>query len=267
MGAIVLDKCFLQAATWQKVCSLADEHDLILTGSLFYELLSGSDSARARVFSKLPRRDNPAHLLDNLTSLLGHEDKHHTPALNVLDHTISISYRFNPSLRAQEYELPQDAREALGENEQTTRKLVHSYVERTNAVVEMFHRVTSGSDNSRLSALAEIEKEISLPSSVLTFYGSIGDPKLPPIELLTPHWTTFRFYQTSLLFSLHTIHRHRGPIPKPLSDREFERLEHDVHDAVTLCAGIVAGGLATEERKLQHWWRLLHPQGLLVSSQ
>jgi hypothetical protein len=266
MGVIALDKCFLQAASWQTICGLAEHHDLIVTGSLFHELLTGDPGARRRVFAKLPRRDNPVSLLDNMSSLLAHEDQTHTPARNILEHTIDISFRFNARLKEYGYELPQDTLEAVAENEELTRRLVDSYVERTNAVVDMFCRVTAGSDKERLAALAEIEEEISQPENVLAFYRAIDDPKLPPADLLTTDWATFRFYQTSLLFSLRTIHRHRGPIPAPLSAKEFERLEHDVHDHIALCAGILAGGLATNEIKLKEWCALLSPETLQISS-
>lgn len=102
------------------------------------------------------------------------------------------------------YELPPDVPEAVAENEARTRRLVESYVARTNAVVEMFHPVTTGSDKGRLVALAETEKEISDLESVLTIYRSLRDHKLPPADILTPGWATFRFCQTSLLSSLCT---------------------------------------------------------------
>ncbi|WP_157981425.1 hypothetical protein [Cognatilysobacter tabacisoli] len=266
MAAIVLDKCFLQAASWQAICGLAKRHDLLITGSLFHELLTGNQEARRKVFAKLPRQDNPVLLLDNVSSLLAHEGNTHTPAGDVSSHTLKLAFRFNPRLKENGYELPPGVLEAVAENEARTRRLVESYVARTNAVVDMFHPVTTGSDKGRLVALAEIEKEISDPKSVLTFYRSLGDPKLPPADLLTPDWATFRFYQTSLLFSLHTVHRHRGPVPVPQSARGFQRLEHDVHDHMVLCTGILAGGLATNERKLKDWCALLNPGALVVSS-
>ena len=266
MATIVLDKCFLQAASWKVICDLAENNDLVLTGSLFHELLSGNQEARRRVFAKLPRTDNPVHLIDNVSSLLAHEGDTHTPAGDILTHTLDLRYRFNPGLKEPGYLLPQKALDGVAENEYQTRRLVESYVGRTNAVADMFSRVTSGSDNDRLVALAEIEAEISDPENVLQFYRSLDDDELPPADLITEDWATFRFYQTALLFSLHTIYRHRGAVPLPLSAREFERLEHDVHDHIALCIGVLAGGLATNEQKLQRWFSLLKPSGTIVSS-
>lgn len=266
MPAIVLDKCFLQAASWETIRDLAESNDLIITGSLFHELLSGDIDARRRVFSKLPRRDNPAHLLDNVSALLKHESKTHTPVGSVLDHTLDLSYRFNPRLKEPGYQLSEEARIGVAENIERTRRSVDSYVERTNAIVGIFYRVTTGSDSDRLAALAEIEQEISEPESVMTFYRSVSDPDMPSPDLITSDWATFRSYQTSLLFSLHTLHRHKGVIPLPLSAKEFERLEHDVHDHMALCTGILAGGFATNEKKLKAWYKLLSPEGTLISS-
>lgn len=266
MASIVIDKCFLQAASWKVICDLAENNDLILTGSLFHELLSGDPEARRRIFAKLPRTDNPVHLIDNVSSLLAHEDETHTPAGHILAHTLDLRYRFNAGLKEPGYELPQEALDGVTENEEQTRRLVYSYLERTNSVADMFSRVTTGSDSDRFIALAEIEAEIADPSNVLQFYRSLGDCELPPADLVTKDWATFRFYQTAILFSLHTIHRHRGPVPVPLSAKEFERLEHDVHDHMALCIGVLAGGLATNERKLQRWFSLLNPQGTLISS-
>jgi hypothetical protein len=266
MATIVLDKCFLQAASWKAICDLAENNDLVLTGSLFHELLSGDQEARRRVFAKLPRTDNPVHLIDNVSSLLAHESETHTPAGDILAHTLDLRYRFNARLKEPGYQLPQEALDGVVEDEEMTRRLVESYAARTNAIADMFSRVTSGSDNDRQIALADIEAEIADPKKVLRFYRSLDDDDLPPADLITEDWATFRFYQTALLFSLHTIFRHRGPVPLPLSAKEFERLEHDVHDHMALCIGVLGGGLATNERKLQRWFSLLNPSGTLISS-
>ena len=266
MAIIVLDKSYLQAVRRQDLLALDEHNELVVTGSLFYELLTGDEEARRRVFAKLPQRDNPVRLLDNVSSLLTHESTTHTSAGNVLNHELGFAFKFNPRLMEPGYQLPADALEGIRENEELTRSFVELNVLRTNAVVDMFRAVTTGSDSTRRAALAEIEQEIKDPERVLEFYRSLNDPELPPPDLLTPEWATFRLYQTSLLFSLHSIHRHRGQIPTPLSVTEFEKLEHDFHDQVGLCTGILAGGFATNEKKLQRWCALLNPAAILIST-
>lgn len=78
MAAIVFDKCFLQTASWQAICGIAERHDLLISGSLFHELLTGNQEARRKVFAKLPRQDSPVLLIDSVCSLLSHEDNTHT---------------------------------------------------------------------------------------------------------------------------------------------------------------------------------------------
>ncbi len=168
MGIIVLDKCYLQSASWQKICDLAEQHDLIVSGNLFYELLDGDPDDRRRSFAKFPRRENPVSLIESLLPLLKHEEETHTPAYNILKYTIDVSFSFNPNLKESGYELPKNALETLADNKRHARLAVKSYVKRTNAYVDMFHRVTTGSDKERKTALAEIEKEIAIPKNTIS---------------------------------------------------------------------------------------------------
>jgi len=266
MTAIVLDKCFLQAARWERVRDLAEAHELIVTGSLFHELLSGDSEARRRVFAKLPRKDDPVRLIDNVSAFLKHEESTRTPAEHVLSHALAFSFRFHPELGNAGYTLTADVRDAVDANVAKTTSMVEDYVRRTNAVVDMFHPLSQGSDQSRADALQRVEAEIADVKNVLVFYGAIGDPDLPPPDLVDERWATVRFFQTALLFSAHTIHRLKGPIGDAISPSEFERLEHDVHDHMVLCVGVMAGGLATNEIKLKRWFKMLSPNGLLVST-
>lgn len=153
------------------------------------------------MFAKLPRTDNPVHLIDNVSSLLAHEDEAHTPAGDILAHTLDLRYRFNAGLMEPGYELPQEVLDGVAENDEQTRRLVDSYVERTNAVTDMFSRVTTGSDSDRLVAFAEIEAEIANPGNVLRFYRSLDDCDLPPLTWLQK--TGQRFGSTKPPFSSH----------------------------------------------------------------
>lgn len=265
MTAIVLDKCYLQAASWEAVCKLAEANDLIFTGSLLCELLSGDQKVRRKAFAKLPRVENPVRLIENISSILSHEIETHTPAGDILRYALDFRFKFNDSLLRAGDELPHEARLAVEEYGAQICRFIEFYVERTNSVVHMFSRVTVGSDKNRLIALSEIETEICDPENIIKFYHALDDRALPPSRLITADWATFRFYQTLLLFSLHTVHRHRGAVPLPLSVAEINRIEHDVHDQIGLCLGVLAGGLATNEKKLKKWFKMLCPHGKLIS--
>ena len=57
--------------------------------------------------------------------------------------------------------------------------------------------------------------------------------------------------------------------PKVLSDPTPElcrKLEHDVLDAQYLILGVLEGGFATKDRKLQRFFKILCPDGILVEA-
>ena len=263
---VVLDKCYLQSVTAERLHSLADSAMLVMTDALFYELLTTDPVTRARCFSKFPMVDAPIHLVGHIGPMLLHEQKTHTRAGDFLSYEITEPYRFNPELRNENYVLTPDALSNVQEEAAEIRDSVNRYVERTESAASMFPLVTQGSDSARSEALSVYEQELSQPEIILSFYKSVHVSGLPPPDLLNEGWATFRLYQVSLFFSLHTLHRHRGPVPSAQSAREFTRLEHDVHDCTMLLAAVMAGAFATKERKLKRWWRLLRPGSPLYVS-
>jgi len=263
---IVLDKSFLQSVSAQRIRELAVSMSLVMTDALFYELLTTDATTRSRCFSKLPSIDNPVHVVGHIGPMLLHEQRTHSKALNFLTYELTERYRFNPSLCDASYQMPEDALGHTQEESEHIRSSIDRFIARTEAAASIFPLVAQGSDSSRLQALGTYEQELSMPENILSFYRSMDDPALPPHTLLNEDWATFRLYQISLLFSLHTLHRHRGPIPSNKSNRELTRLEHDVHDCNMLLTAVMAGGLATKDSKLIRWWQLLFPGKPLYAS-
>jgi len=263
---VVLDKSFLQSASVERIRRIAATTSLVMTDALFYELLTTDALTRARCFAKFPQIENPIRIVGHIGPMLLHEQRTNTKARDFLSYEITERYRFNRNLCEPSYQLPEDALQHTNEETDHTNGSVERFVSRTEAAISFFPLVVQGSDSARIEALNAYERELASSETVLNFYRSIDDPNLPPHALLTEQWATFRLYQISLLFSLHTLHRHRGPVPSSISTREFVRLEHDVHDANMLLTAAMAGGFATKENKLMRWWQLLFPSKPLYSS-
>jgi len=255
--AVVIDKSFLQGVTTQRIAELASMHVLVMTDALFYELLTSDATTRARCFAKFPETDNPVRLVGHIGPMLLHEQRTNTKAEEFLNYELAYKFRFHPGLRKADYMLNQDT---LAKTEVQTREIeehINSYILRTNNALSFFPDAQSGSDAARNAALDSYEGDLANTETINSFYKTLDDPLLPPHHLITPNWATFRLLQVSLLFSLHTIHRLRGPIPDVRSRAESERLEHDVHDRDLLLTAVMAGAFATKEKKLQRWWRLI----------
>ena len=263
---VVLDKSYLQSVSTQRIRELSTSMPLVMTDALFYELLTTDATTRARCFSKFPAVENPVRVVGHIGPMLLHEKSTHSKALEFLSYEVTERYRFNPNLCDANYQMPEDALGHTQDESEHIRGSIDRFVERTEAAKSLFPLVTQGSDSARLQALGEYEHQLSLPENILTFYKNIDDPTLPPHSLLSEEWATFRLYQISLLFSLHTLHRHRGPVPSQISNREITRLEHDVNDSNMLLTAAMAGGLATKESKLIRWWQLLFPTKPLYAS-
>ncbi|MBC7163124.1 MAG: hypothetical protein H5U26_13600 [Immundisolibacter sp.] len=130
----------------------------------------------------------------------------------------------------------------------------------------------SGSDSDRESAKNEAIRIIATDTaSVLKFYGALepspGEEPLPPAEIVTPEWALFRWVQVQLLMSLDVFFRYRGRVPEAsaLTHCWYEKIEHDFLDAEYLVLGVLEGAFATFERKLQAYWQMLRPDGVLMS--
>jgi hypothetical protein len=263
---IVLDKSFLQSVSARRVLELHASNCLVMTDSLFYELITTDAKARARCFAKFPQIENPVRLVSHIGPMLLHEQRTKTKACDFLDYEIKQRFKFNPCLQNTDYNLPPESEQSTKEETDYVSKSIVRYIERTSVAIDFFPMVTEGSDEARRLALEKYEAAIAIPENIIKIYEIIDDKNLPAHSMLTAEWATFRFFQVNLLFSLHTLHRHRGPIPSPASSREITKLEHDVHDANLLVTAIMAGGFATKERKLQHWWRLLASDKSLYTS-
>lgn len=269
---VVIDKCFLQGSKADRIRELCLSHNVLMTDVLFYELISSSEPHRSRCFAKFPPTENPVSLIHHVGALLHKEINSHAPSGKPSDNRENIRYRFHPDLATCEYVFPEDARQALDEENHKTQMNVSSFIQRARVIAEIFPELLSGSDFDRETAKEEAAHIIATDTtSILKFYSALetpaGEKPLPPTEIVTPAWALFRWVQVQLLMSLDVFFRYRGRIPdaSALTPNWHERIEHDLLDAEYLVLGVLEGSFATSERKLQNYWQILRPDGALLS--
>jgi hypothetical protein len=264
---VVLDKCFLQGAPTKRVRELATSHRLVMSESLFYELLTGSEPGRSRCFAKLPQTDNPVDLVNHIGTLLRLEIDTQRPAGRPSTHRENLRFQFNAALVTGSYRLPPEAQDVVDEQFANLRADVTSFADRAAGIDSFFPNLLVGSQSQRAAARVAAEQAIVEPGSLIDFYASLEPPALekplPPASLLDEQWALYRWLQVQFLFGLDLYVRYQGQVPKVFSPAVFEKLEHDVLDAQILMLGCLEGSLATREKKLQRWWRLLCPDGEL----
>jgi len=269
---VVIDKCFLQGSKADRIRELCLSHNVLMTDVLFYELISSSEPQRSRCFAKLPPTDNPVTLIQNTGALLRKEIDSHIPCGKPSKNQEEVNYRFNPNLSAENYVLPESASEALMEENERTLSNVGLFLRKAQVIPEIFPSLLSGSDVARKNAKEEAFNLIASDTDlIIKFYSELEPPSSekpqPPSEIITPSWAIFRWIQIQLLISVDIFSRRNGNIPEASALARtggYEKIEHDVLDAEYLLLGVLEGSFATRDRKLQNYWQLLCPGGVLM---
>lgn len=265
--AIVLDKCFLQGSKRSRIQELAASRRLVMSEALFYELLTSSEPGRSRCFSKLPQTDDPVDLVSHIGTLMRIEIDTQLPAGKPSSHREELRFRLNPALFEPDYRLPEQAQEAVEEQTAQLKSDVQLFIERAAVVSSFFPDLLNGSQTRREGARAEAEKAIAASGALSEFYAALepppGERPLPSASLVNESWALYRWLQVQLLFAVDLYVRYQGRMPPRFGRVTYEKLEHDVLDAQVLMLGCLEGAIATRERKLKRWWRLLCPDGAL----
>lgn len=264
---VVIDKCFLQGSKKSHIRELAASRRLVISEALFFELLTSSEPGRSRCFAKLPQTDNPVDLVSHIGTLMRIEIDTQLPAGKPSSHREELHFRLNPALLQPDYQLPEQAQEAVEEQAAQLKSDVQLFIERAAVVNSFFPDLLIGSDARREEARAEAEKAIAAPGALSEFYAGLkpppGERPLPSASLVNESWALYRWLQVQFLFAVDLYVRYQGRVPQRFGRATYEKLEHDVLDAQILMLGCLEGAIATREGKIKRWWRLLCPDGAL----
>ncbi len=262
---VVLDKNFLQGASADKVRALAASHRLIMPGALFYELMTTSPEVRRRCFSKLPQIENPVILVDHIGMLLAYEASRLRPAGQPSGHRIAMQFRFNEHLLLDDYVLPAEAQLAVDEQTKEVEQDVQRLIDLSETIPRLFPTLLSGTSMERASSRSRAEEAVSGVDEIHRFYSDLravgGYPEHPRTFGRRGKWAHIRWLQVLMLFAVDLHVRYQGRLRESLTPKLLVKLEHDIHDAQILALGTLEGAIATRERKLLRWWRLLNPNG------
>jgi hypothetical protein len=80
-------------------------------------------------------------------------------------------------------------------------------------------------------------------------------------EKMDEKWAHYRMSQVMMLLSLSIASRFRLDIP--LQPSVLESIQHDVLDSQYLVSALLAGAIATRDKRIRAWWSLLMPHAPL----
>jgi hypothetical protein len=258
---IVIDKSYLQGAATKTVRRLCEEHAVLFTETLFYELLTTDEPKREACFAKLPAKDNPVTLIPGAGPLFRYEIEHRRPASPVVDHCIPVTFRFNPRLTSRTFQHPADEEVALGEWRREVEREVATFHEIATGVTTWCSALMTLSGEVLTAACEDLKQQLCSDTEIVRkVYGSLGLEGFPCASMLDPSWALFRWVQAHLLFSLDYVGRYgigESPnIPK--------RVEHDIHDIQYVLFGALCGALATRDSEIAANFALARPNGTLL---
>lgn len=265
--AVVLDKNFIQGASANELLILREGYRLVMPGALFFELLTTDVDARIKCFSKLPTLVNPVILVEHIGVLLKYEGQTNTACGKPSNHRVDINFEFNSRLTEKDYALPPDAQIAIQSQIQDAELDVERLIDLSESAPSLFPEIASRSVNRWSLPHCEAEALIANAQAVKEFYEMLEAPdsthKYPRITGNLSEWAHVRYLQVLMLFAVDLHIRYEGRLRDLLTPNVRTKLEHDVHDAQILALAVLEGAIATKERKLVRWFKLLAPLGVL----
>ena len=83
--------------------------------------------------------------------------------------------------------------------------------------------------------------------------------------VLDPQWAWFRWVQCQLLAALRIFQRYQYRIPDPPTPNVLLKAEHSMHDLDYVLLASFAGGIETNDTEVEKDFRLVHPDGRVLS--
>ena len=237
---VVLDKSYLQGCKDRHLKALTEDRRLLITAELFHEILTDGEKSFRLYFNKLLKFRDSIDLIDHIGTLFKYEFLKLLPCTPLSSHLIPGA--LNPNYN---FELTRDQK----------------------AQIEDFYDFweVSGPNNFEKIVLEISKKCPALKPEdiagnkelVLEAYERLKLPYMPPTEKIDKNWAIFRRLQIDLIATIDYMHSY--------SDGQFDikqnKKAHDQIDFKICILGILAGSIATRDKKMKRYFKLLCPEG------
>lgn len=260
----MLDKSFLDGASAQAVRAICDDHDVLMSDELFYELITTRPESLKRCFAKLPERTNPVALIPNVGSLLRYEMERDEACTPVARHRIPDTFQFNAKLRDGTYVFEGSVARDVEAWKKRTAEDTKSFIERWSVVHQFFPELNGIEWKEFPGAVQQARIKIATNNDMVRdIYASFLDedaPKnAPRPERIAPEWAIFRWVQCHILYALRLFGRYQGKVPDTQGQAFFEKAEHSMLDSYHVIHGALVGSMATLDGEIREDLLLVHP--------
>lgn len=258
----VIDKCFLRGAPKERLDFLFSKYRVIMTESLFYELLTTEAYDRARCFKRLPSIENPVVLVHNVGPILRWEVANQRPLSNIENVALDLRYQFNPGLSNESFELNSDQAHAREEWQIEMNRSAQSFADHSASLPIRFPHLRGyrpGANSREIDLLKQ--KVCSEPELIREIYSGRADEGWPARDCINEKWALYRWVQIRLFAEL-DYYRKYG---EQTENSKNEKIEREYMDLEYCFVGCLAGGLATGDLGMAERFSALCPSGSLLT--
>jgi hypothetical protein len=263
---VVVDKSFIQAHRPEAMRYFASRHRILMTEALLFELLSNPQDRRS-CFAKLPPGDNPVDIVLHRGAFLRKEISTRRSVPQPSKKLEKLRFKFNDKLLESGYHLPPEAKAVLAEQRREVLEDAKSTKSRALLMPSFFPDLAARKSHTRRAAREVAEEQIVQRESLMDFYEGLRSPKgqrkLPPRRFISESWAVYRWLQIDFLLCVDLYYRFGSKLNEPMLPKVEQGIQHDILDAQYLLVGVLEGSFATQEAKLQRWFKAILPQGTL----
>lgn len=270
---LIIDKSFLDGASPEEMSKLCKDYFVIMSYVLFSELMTTDDDSRRYCFNKLADSVNPVALLPEIGELLSYEIGAKRPCTPLSERCLTVKYKFHPGLRDGIFQFSEEVseeRKRLTVQFQDDAKefadlcmMVHEFFPEINGIRFPHTEFPRAVDIAKKKVACDTDFIKKVYQSFLKAQNfPSGWPKPSQIN---SEWAFFRWVQCKLLAALRLYQKHQGRIPPDAGRRFWNNTEHSMLDQYYVIFAALTGALASGEKKMIEDFRLLSPNGIVVS--
>jgi len=259
---LVLDKSWVQGASTSDLAGAAMQYSLGFSEPLFYEILTSSPPEAIKCLRRLRSVESSVIVLPGVGGFLRIEIANARPVGPLEGHAISKDVVFN--IKESDGELVLGARQIdLIERERVEREIVapnlYAFLFRT--LPSIFPSLADDVRGGQRDKLDGYEQTIANePGLICGLLEASGKKYFPAASALNPEWFFYRRVQTLLLAGLEYVRAYGTLELEPMPTK----LPNFILDLPYVTMGVVSGALATREKQLARWAKLLREDAAIV---
>ncbi|MGH9381601.1 MAG: hypothetical protein ACRD2Z_13440 [Thermoanaerobaculia bacterium] len=262
---LILDLSYFRAASTIALEKLFNDYDVAVTEELLFELLDMAVEERKLLHSKLRFLRSPSPFLPGVGHLLYLENYDRKPSAPLRQRALNQNFEVNERLADPGFQLPPEQHALFQAWRQYQAQRTRGFLDDAACVTGWCPGLKGYVANTDATVIREYQKlAAENPDEVRRVYEAMhreSPTSMPPASLVDESWTHFRRLQVRLVAALEYLRVHGDGVVANVDAKSINQWLDINH----LVLGLLAGAIATGDKFIQTTFKLLRPDGILVS--